>query len=58
MPLQTKKYYATEILKFALGRVENILGKGENVSYRHFLFFLKCFQKALSSRSLKVKIMR
>ena len=25
---------------------ENIVGKGENACYKHFLLFLKCFQKA------------
>ena len=32
---------ATKKLKFVLGMVENILGKG----YQHFLLFPKCFQK-------------
>ena len=27
-------------------RVENIVGKGENAGYQHFLLFLQCFQKA------------
>ena len=30
---------------FALGRIENIVGKGENVGYQHFLLFPQCFQK-------------
>ena len=25
--------------------IENIVGKGENVGYEHFLFFPQCFQK-------------
>ena len=29
--------------------VENIVGKGENVGYHHFLLFPLCFQKASSS---------
>ena len=29
----------TEKLKFVLGRVENIMGKGENAGYQHFLLF-------------------
>ena len=29
----------TEELKFVLGRVENIVGKGENAGYQHFLLF-------------------
>ena len=41
-------------LKFALGRVENIVGKGENAGYKHFLLFLQCFQKASFSGLLKV----
>ena len=43
-------------LKFAMGRVENIVGKGENAGYQHFLLFPQCFQKASSSGSLKVGI--
>ena len=35
-------------LKFALGRVENIVGKGENAGYQHFLLFHERFQKASS----------
>ena len=37
-------------------RVENIVEKGENAGYQHFLLFLQCFQKAFFSRSLKVGI--
>ena len=33
------KIYDTEKLKFVLGRVENIMGKGENAGYQHFLLF-------------------
>ena len=40
-------------LKFALGRVENIVGKGENAGNQHFLLFPQCFQKASSLGSLK-----
>ena len=43
-------------LKFALGRVENIVGKGENAGYQHFLLFPQCFQKASFLGSLKVGI--
>ena len=39
------KINVTEKLTFVLGRVENIVGKGENAGYQHFLFFLQCFQK-------------
>ena len=37
-----------QTLKFALGRVENIVGKGENAGYQDFLLFPQCFQKAAS----------
>ena len=43
-------------LKFALGKVETIVGKGENAGYKHFLLFPQCFQKASSFGSLKVGI--
>ena len=34
-------------------RVENIVGKGENAGYQHFLLFLQCFQKASFLRVVK-----
>ena len=40
------KINVTQNLKFVLGRVENIAGKGENDGYQHFLLFQQCFQKA------------
>ena len=43
-------------VKLALGRSENIVGKGENAGYQHFLLFPQCFQKATYSQSLKVVI--
>ena len=36
---------------------ENILGKGENAGYQHFLLFTNCLQKFSSSGSLKVGIL-
>ena len=48
------KINVTKKLKFALGRVENIVGKGKNAGYQHFLFFPQCFQKATFSGALKV----
>ena len=36
--------------------VENIVGKGENAGYQHFLLFPHCFQKASVPGSLKVGI--
>ena len=35
----------SKTLIFVLGRVENIVGNGENAGYRHFLLFPQCFQK-------------
>ena len=42
------KINENEKLKFALRRVEDIVGKGENAGYQHFLlaFPTNCFQKA------------
>ena len=41
-------------MAFVLGRLENIVGKGENAGYQHFLLFPQCFQKAFLSESLKL----
>ena len=37
------KLIVTQKLKFALGRVENSVGKGENACYQFFLLFPQCF---------------
>ena len=37
-----------------LDRVENIVGKGENADYQHFLLFLHCFQKVFFSELLNL----
>ena len=50
------KLNLAEKLKFVLERVENIVRKGENAGYRHFLLFSQCFQKASFQGSLKVGI--
>ena len=42
----------TENLKFVLGMVENMVGKGENAGYKHVLLFSQCFQKAFFPVSL------
>ena len=34
-----------EKLKFVMGRIENIVPKGENAGCQHFLLCLQCFQK-------------
>ena len=46
----------TQKLKFAYGRMENVVGNVENGGYQHFLLFPQCFQKATFSGSLKVGI--
>ena len=51
--LADDKMNVTEKLKFGLGRVENIMGKGENAGYQHFLLFPLCFQKASLPGPLK-----
>ena len=48
---QTKK---SEKNEFVSRWVENIVGKGENAGYQHFLLFPRCFQKG----QLKVMIVR
>ena len=45
------KIDGTKKLKFVSGKVENIVGKGENAGYLHFLLFLQGFQKAFFPRS-------
>ena len=50
------KINVTVKLKFVLGRVENIVGKGENAGYLHFLLFPQRFQKASYTGWLKVGI--
>ena len=50
------KIIVTEKMKFVLERVEKIVGEGENVGYKHFLLFPKCFKKASYTGSLKVGI--
>ena len=39
------KINMTKKLKFVLGRVKNIVEKGENAGYQHFLHFPQWFQK-------------
>ena len=51
-----EKMNVTKIIEFLVGRVENIVGEGENTGYQHFLLFPLCSQKASFSRSLKVGI--
>ena len=50
------KINVNEEFKFGLGRVENIVKKGENAGFQLFLLFQQCFQKSSVSGSLKVWI--
>ena len=47
------KISMSEKLKFVLGRIENIVGKGENAGYHHFLLFSQCFQNLSYLRAIK-----
>ena len=55
--LADDKFNLTQKLNFDLGRVENIVGKGENAGYQHFLLCPQCFQRFYFSGSLKVRIL-
>ena len=50
------KINVLKTLNIKLGRVENIVGKGENAGYQHFLLSPQCFQKVASTGSLKIVI--
>ena len=47
------KIIVTQKLKFTMGRMENIVGNGENVGYQHFLLFPQYFQKLSFPEVLK-----
>ena len=51
-----RPYKCQSLIQPVLDRVENIVGKGENAGYQHFLRFPQSFQKPPSSLSLKVRI--
>ena len=38
------KWNIDQIMEFSWDKIENILGNGENVGYRHFPSFLEAFQ--------------
>ena len=37
-------------------KIENIMGKGENAGYQHFILFPRCFQRLLSQTCQKVSL--
>ena len=47
------KINMSEKLKFVMERVENIVGKGENAGYQHFLLLAQCFSKTFFLRVVK-----
>ena len=55
--LQTTKSHVTQKLKFVLGRVEDIVGKGENAGKQHFLLFPQCFLKLSFQELLSSKVL-
>ena len=52
------KMKLAKMVIFVFGRAGNIMGKGENAGYQHFLLFETCFPKAFYSGSFKVRIVR
>ena len=40
-----------QMMEFVIYRIENIVGKGENAGYQHFLLFPLCFPKASTTGS-------
>ena len=46
--LQTTKWMWIKLWFLSLMGVENIVGKGENAGYQHFLLFPQCFQHSFS----------
>ena len=42
------KIKVAKMMISVFNRVENIVGKGENAGYQHFLLFPQCFQKLVS----------
>ena len=47
------KINVNEKFKFIFGRVENIVGKGENAGYQHFLLFPTMFSKGFILKVIK-----
>ena len=48
--------YDNKMVVFVFDREENVVGKGENAGYQHFLLFQHCFQKASFTGLLKFGI--
>ena len=41
------------MINFVSDRVENIVEKGENAGYQHYLLYPQCFQRAFLPRLVK-----
>ena len=52
--IESKITVNEKIAFFFLRRIENIVEKGGNAVYQHFLLFLQCFQKASFSGFLNL----
>ena len=52
------KISVTERNETCLRTMENIVGRGENAGYKHFLLFPQCFHEAFFSECLKVGIVK
>ena len=50
------KLNIARLMIYLLDSVENMVGKGENAGYQHFLLFPQCFPKPSHLGSLKVRI--
>ena len=50
------KFVTAKMVISVSNRVKNVVGKGENAGYQHFLLFPQCFQKASFSISSEVGI--
>ena len=49
------KLDVTKNLKFVMGRVENLVGLGENARHQHIIISPQCFQKASFSELSRLK---
>ena len=54
--LADAKIDVAEMIISLYDRVENIMGKGENAGYQHFLLFPHFFQRPSFTGSLKIRI--
>ena len=50
------KFNVAQMMISLFDSLENIVGKGENAGYQHFLLFPQCFQKLSVSGWLNVRI--